>query len=246
MSTEKVKLCVIGFILLSATFFSGSLYGQYFIKAGYTKASVNFQETYAQTFYPINSSVFGFGYNTAIDSGYFSFQVEALIIQKGSEDVYDTHGSARERIETTTKISYLEVPLLLKYTIGKKSFQFYLNGGFSLAFGLGGNYKSVRRYQDQYPNGPWDIEKYDGKVKFGGSDQNVLGEDLNVDNRIDVGYQLGGGFLIIKKIIIDFRLGKGFTNLYSKDEDNPNSNPRSKNKTLQFSLGYVLSEKKVK
>jgi hypothetical protein len=221
---------------------STPLFGQFFIKGGLTNATVNFQESYALTISPITGSLFGMGYDIGIDSSSFSVVIEGVLIQKGAINVYDTHGSARRRIETTAKIRYFEIPVLLKYSIGKKAIQVYFNAGLSLGIGVGGKFDTEVMYQDEYPNGVKTYTHQNGKIVFN-KETSQYGGEMNVDNRIDISCQFGAGLLLLKHVVLDFRYGLGLTNLYNQDSQDTDSNPTSKNRVAQFSLGYKFGQK---
>ncbi len=228
---------VLSFVFLALTSHVG--YSQFLIKGGLTSATVNFQETYAQKYSPVQGTVFGIGYNSVRDSSSFGVLVEVLRIEKGAIDVYDTHGSVRYRSETNTKVNYLEIPIMVKYTMGHKKIQPYLNIGFSIGVGLGGDYKNVIMNQDPYPNGPMIYTTTNGKVVF--AKQTTASRELNIDNRTDVGIQLGAGFTFFKRLVLDFRYGMGLTDLYDQDMNSSTVNPSSKNRVTQFSLGYQFA-----
>jgi len=228
--------------IMSLVFFcciGGTGFGQFLMKAGHTSADVTFPETEKFKISPVGGSVFGMGYDIGNDSSRFSFLIETLIIKKGAKDVKDTNGGVgnRRRVTTNTvNITYFEVPFLAKYTIGKNNIQFFLNTGFSLAVAMSGKFTSEVALQDPYPDGPWTTQSISGKVVFQEDDPKA--DELNVDNNTDIVFNLGGGLLLFKRVILDFRYGLGLKNLYNTGEFYPRNPPSSKNRVMQFSLGY--------
>jgi hypothetical protein len=204
-------------------------FAQTFIKAGYTRSNVSFSENYAVTYSPVNGWLMGIGRNWKIHDSGFSIVGEMTFITKGAHEYYDTHGSAREVIITSTRLHYLEFPLLLRYETGTKSFKFYFNAGLSVAIGVGGNFKSERRYQEQYPTGPWTYAKQTGKVKFGTNDESSA--QINIPTAHDPGFQAGAGIILANYVILDIRYGHGLSNLYSYE---------GKNRVIALSLGVQL------
>ena len=146
----------------------------------------------------------GAAFNLPLDEDLISLQPEVLYIQKGTKQ----DGSRLRR-----RFNYVEVPILVKVSIGTDQIKGYFNAGPSLGFGVS---SKQRLTDDSY-----------GKVTFGG--------DPGFAKRIDVGLQFGGGVGFEAgpgSLILDLRYGVGLLNVY---ED------RSlKNRALALSLGYAL------
>ena len=102
-----------------------------------------------------------------------SIQAELLYISKGF--------SVDERfVEGWHSLNYLEMPLLAKATFGDREMSFYGTGGLSLGLLLGGRVK-----------GEWANDNdYDERVEF--ENRGVLPHEIDA-NRIDVGFNIGGG-----------------------------------------------------
>jgi hypothetical protein len=141
-----------------------------------------------------------------------TLQPELLFAQKGV-NYSDDDGDAK------TSLSYLEIPLLVKYHFGADR-QFYLNAGPSLSFGVGGQVKYS-----------FDGESETEKVKFGSGEEDHL-------KGTDFGFQIGGGILINKKFMLDLRYGLGLSNIANTEDE---SNYTEKNRSLQITFGLPLS-----
>ncbi len=160
----------------------------------------------------------GAGFNFEVNE-MLSVQPELNFIQKGVK--YD-----EDQFEQKVTLNYLEIPVLVKLTFGDAT-KFFVNVGPSLGFGLSGKYK-----------GEDDGESFDGKIKFGKEPDNYDGDDEYLDNRMDIGFQLGAGVLLADKFIIDIRYGLGFSNLADKTEFVDDA--KSKNRVFQIGISMPL------
>jgi hypothetical protein len=142
----------------------------------------------------------------------FSVQPELLIIGKGAT-------MTDEDYEAKHRITYLELPVLAKAWFGEDDMRFYANAGPSFSFAMGGKAK----YE-------FDGESETEKLKFGSD------EDSDYKG-FDLGFQLGGGILLMEKYQIDLRYGLGLSNI-SPVTDGGFS---IKNKTLQITFGMPLN-----
>ena len=154
-----------------------------------------------------------------------ALQPELLFHQKG----YKTSLSqSNTNYESSVTLNYLELPVLVKVKFGS----FYVNAGPYVAMGLGGKYKSKA---SGLFNG-----SVDGKVKFGKAPDNDTSNDVYIDNTIDAGVQIGGGYLIANKIMIDLRYGFGLTNIADKDASSGYNDNKSKLRSFQVTVGVPL------
>ena len=156
-----------------------------------------------------------------------SVQPELLFHQKGFKYKYldDTW-----KDDYNYTLNYLELPILAKVNFGK----FYAEAGPSFAYGIGGKYKGTTSYMG-------DEETYDGKIKFGSEPANSDPDDHYVDNALDICVQIGVG-VKVSVIVIDLRYGMGLTNIY--DEFGSYESLKSKNGSLQLTVGYPIGGKK--
>jgi hypothetical protein len=211
--------------------------------------------THAQTLYPrigITASVntyrppnydvkpklgflVGVGYNIEL-SDLISLQAELDYVQKSfesnysntttiqyGEDLYALH----EKGSAQYAISYLELPILIKARILHDDF--FVLGGFSVGMGLGGSqqytYDATSSYLDPLHN------EGSGKIRFG-SEPSTNTENIYFDNQWDIGFHVGLGALILKRIQIECRYSSGIINL--------RDNSDSKNRCFQISLATPL------
>jgi hypothetical protein len=142
----------------------------------------------------------------------FSIQGELLFIGKG---VKYSEGD----FEYKERITYLELPVLFKASFESGDMKFYGNAGPSFSFALGGNYKA-----------DFDGDTDSGKLNFGSTeDDDYKGFDL--------GFQLGGGVVLMEKYQIDLRYGLGLSNISPVTDGGFNI----KNRTFQISFGMPLN-----
>jgi hypothetical protein len=70
-------------------------------------------------------------------------------------------------------------------------------------------------------------EEGDRKIKFGEMPSNGQGDEMYIDNGLDIGGQAGGGVLMANRIVVEFRYSYGLTDLYDENpdiEDNTSKN----------------------
>jgi hypothetical protein len=176
---------------------------------------------------------FGVAYNHEI-SNIISLQPELSFIQKGFRQKYrETQNGATFDIDGKFAINYLELPILVKASFGESKVKFYVNAGPSIGLGLGGKYEvdyivSILGYLES--------DSAEGDIKFGDSDNSGEGT-LYLDNRMDLGLQVGGGVVISEKIMLDLRYGHGLTSLNDESNDDV---AESKNRVFQFTVGYPI------
>ena len=206
-------------------------------KAGVTLSKVSSNE---EEFFDINNRLgftLGAGFNFAFGE-IFSLQPELSFIQKGVKSTYeDSYTDGYKFVlsqEINLAVNYIELPVLARATFGTGT-KFFINAGPSIAFGLGGKAKtsiSYKTYQgSELLFSESQSENY--KVKFGSSSDEDT-DDVYIDNRVDVGLQVGLGALIADKIAVDFRYGMGLTSL-SDDSEN-----EAFNRVFQFTVGMPI------
>ena len=198
--------------------------------------------TYRPANYDIKPKVgfmLGIGYNLTL-SELISVQAELDYVQKSfesnysntttiqyGEDLYALHETGSDQYA----ISYLELPILIKARILHDDF--FVLGGFSIGMGLGGSleytYDATSSYLDPLH------KEGSGKINFG-SEPSTNTEDTYFDNQWDIGFHVGLGALILKRLQIECRFGLGLINL--------NDNSDSKNRCFQISLATPLQLKR--
>jgi hypothetical protein len=198
-------------------------------------ASVNTYRPQNYDMTPKAGFILGLGYNLAL-SEVISVQAELDFVQKSfetdysntttiqyGEDLYALH----EKGSGQYAISYLELPLLVKARVLHDNF--FVLGGFSIGMGLGGSHKFTYESTSSYLDPVY--EEGSGKIKFGDA-SSTTNEDVYFDNRWDIGFQVGLGALILKKLQVECRYGLGMVNV-NKDTD-------SKNHCVQISFSTPI------
>jgi len=166
-------------------------------------------------------------------SSRFSIQPELLFHQKGfkedgSLEESDPYQTYFVDFKSSFTLNYLELPVLVKYKFGI----FYVNGGSSISYGIGGKYSLS-------PDGGSTLK---GKMKFGHNSTTLSNEDTDfyIENALDLGLQVGGGVKIFKRIIIDARYGFGLSSPYDKNDMVSFKKDKSHNRSFQLTLGYPI------
>jgi len=135
-----------------------------------------------------------------------SFQPELLYSMKGAKSSYKDEW---EEEETTDKLSYLDIPLMLKYNVA---------GGLNLQAGpqvgllLGAKQKNEYKSDEGSGSVEMDVKEYMKKIEFG------LGFGL--------GYDFGA-------FGIDARYNLGLSNIYDSEED-----VKITNNVIQIGVSY--------
>jgi hypothetical protein len=183
----------------------------------------------------ITGVVVGLGYSMPVSTFgkvMFSLQPEFNFLQKGFTNTTSGEFQIGEAIyeftgENKHTLNYLEIPVLSKFEYGSDKFKVALFAGPSLGFALGGRYTSTSRVDTGE-----EVKVYESKGKIVFYDSNE--EDTSsLDHNIDFGIQGGASFTFFKRVSLDVRYGRSFTNL-THDSD-------SKHKVLQFSVGVPIS-----
>ncbi|MCK6561609.1 outer membrane beta-barrel protein [bacterium] len=136
-----------------------------------------------------------------------TLHLEPMYLQKGAKAEHDDY-------ETRTEMTYLEIPVLAKYTLGNSLYQPYVMAGPSLGFRLGANY--VRDWQEG------EDDKTDIKDRTTG---------------MDFGLALGGGVsypLGDKSLFAEARYSMGLKDIDTSERSS------LKNKGLQFMVGATV------
>ncbi len=159
---------------------------------------------------------------------HFSFQPELAYIQKGFTiregfdlNLFDV--PIPLGVKATTKVNYIEAPLLAKYKFGNNKVSGYLMAGPTLGYATGGRFQTTAQILI-------DIRLVDKKL-----DLASLGYE-----RFEVGGTIGAGVNFYNKnggsFFIDARYTKGFTNVY----DVPIVDLKLKNQGFGVSVGYMM------
>lgn len=165
-----------------------------------------------------------------------SLQPELNYIQKGfAYEFSEDDGFSYYEQSQKLKYSYLEVPVLLRLSLGPDVAKIHVNLGPSLGYGLGGK-TDFRSFTDPGDGIPPYEEKGEAKVKFEKEPAGYEGEDVYLEKRLDIGLQAGAGVTLLNKITVDIRYGMGLTNV---TENNVQGD--TKNRVIQFTVGVPLS-----
>lgn len=172
---------------------------------------------------------FGFAYQFPVNDQFY-IQPELNFVRKGAKldlDIVEDQTSIDGTINLG--IDYLEVPVLAKMYFGQTSTKFYLIGGPSVGYGIGGNAKYNLTITD--PNFGTISDSGSLPVNFG---DNESENGVNVQNRFDFGLYFGAGVRINNQFIIDARYNLGLSNL-SGDSDE-----ESKHRGFQFAIALPI------
>lgn len=178
----------------------------------------------------------GLAYNHQI-SDVLSIQPELNFIQKGfRQDYHESDDGLTIDANGKFNINFIELPILAKASFGEGNVKFFLNAGPSVAFGLGGKFKT--EYTVSFL-GDSDSDSVEGKIKFGDSDDSE-DEVVYLDNRLEIGIQVGGGVMINEKVMIDLRYGHGLSSLTDDDSDIYEGPSKMKTRVFQLTVGYPI------
>lgn len=174
----------------------------------------------------------------------FSVQPEFLLSTQGNvvevvEAYFDDVSNQNERITNsqTTNLTYLNLPIMLKYHITEK---FDVELGPQIGFVVGA--KSKLGYEDA--NFPEDNESITINLLQDGT-YNYLGETLEIRssiNRLDYGINLGASYDLTEKIFVQARYYLGLSTIDKNSTNNTDlSSWNLKNSVFQLSLAYKLN-----
>jgi hypothetical protein len=182
-------------------------------KGGLTMANLSTEDFEAAT------ADYSFGGHAAIflrtGKGLFSFQPEVMWIQKGTRINATSDATYRQ-----FTMNYIDVPLLLRATIGIKIVEVYLN------LGPYGGYWINGKTKDYY---------YDDTQSKWITDKDTYEFDEDHDVRFDAGI-VGGVGVKVLMLLFEVRYGHGFIDVF----DYENSNENDTHNYFNFTLGIQL------
>ena len=161
------------------------------------------------------------GYDIAVFANFsiskeLSFQPEIHYLQKGQKyELSYSDGSSfvQHELKNTHTVNFIEVPLLLKYSFGKKSFKPFITTGVSFGYALSQKYVGDDVWF--YNNGKRIIIGGNSIESISSTEWDTdFGTNKSKDNRMDVGLVLGLGVqknIGKNSIILDFRYVNDFT-----------------------------------
>ena len=167
------------------------------VKGGLTIANMSFENNEFGTFDA------ALGGHAAIflrtGKGLFSFQPEVMWIQKGSR-----FNLKSDATYTQLTMNYIDVPLLLRATIGIKIVEVYFNLGPYAGYWISGASKDYF-YDDSQSKWVTEKDSYDF--------------DDDYDVRFDAGL-VGGVGVKVLMIIFEMRYGQGFIDVFDNEDNN--------------------------
>lgn len=182
------------------------------VKGGLTIASMSFDDNEFGTF---DMALGGHaGVFLRSGKGLFSFQPEVMWIQKGTR--FNAKSNAAYSQLT---MNYIDVPLLLRATIGIKIVEVYINLGPYGGYWISGKNKNYF-YDDTQSKWVTEKETYDF--------------DDDTDVRFDAGL-VGGVGVKVLMIIFEVRYGQGFIDVFDNEDNN-----NEWNSYFNISLGVQL------
>ena len=161
-------------------------------------------------------------------SGPFALQAELNFLKKGFSTTANLDNTELFGIKlpvggrADTKFSYVEVPLLAKYSFGGEGFQAYLTAGPTFGYATSGHVDTRARVLVDFDLGSTDINL----------------DNLNY-NRFEVGAAAGAGVSYTThfgKFFADARYSRGFTELY----DFPLVQEQVKNTGFGVNVGFMV------
>ncbi|MHC0445362.1 porin family protein [Flavobacterium sp. 3-218] len=208
-------------LVLCALFLSGAAIAQdqkvkLGIKAGLNMANLSVDES------ELNSSdKTGFTAGLMVEiplAKKFSVQPELLYSQQGSKFSYSDAEVSNSNFKSTIKLSYLNIPVMLKY---------YVTKGLSVQAGpqIGILLKSNNEYQDNFLG-------YDNK------------ESMNLkeySSGIDTSVNFGLGYQFRDKFYADARYNLSYSNVFKESDVSYFINSDMKNRVFQITIGYFLN-----
>lgn len=153
----------------------------------------------------------------------FAIQPEISFIQKGG--IRNFVNTALSNVEETTRLNFLEIPVLLKYYIGDET-RFFVEGGPFGALAINGkkNY-AVTLIGIEAP-----VET-STEIVFDNEDSEEYAK------RFEYGATVGVG-AIFGKVMVNLRYGLGFNNLLDDDIDSTNDNRVLRTRGLSLTAGF--------
>lgn len=185
------------------------------VKAGLNIASLNFDESELNT-----SSKTGFTAGLMAEiplTKKFSLQPELLYSQQGSKSSFSDPEVANSKFESTIKLNYLNIPVMLKYYVAK---------GLSVQAGpqIGILLQANNKYQDNF---------------LGYENQ----ETMNLkeySSGIDTSVNFGLGYQFANKFYADARYNISYSNVFKESDVSYFINSDMKNRVFQITVGYFF------
>ncbi len=208
---------------------------QVMVKGGLTATKVTDNAFDPENAQPRLNSGFFVGLSIEPSSGKsVVFYPELYFAQKGYK-VDETSASVTVFVqeEMDIRINYIEIPLHAKIYTNPKKRNVFLLAGMHGSFAVGGNY--AYNYLKKVGANTQAVST-SGGIDFGDQLIGQEGENFSVTNTFDFGVQLGFGFKVFRRSVIEFRYDFGFITLASSDNSEP------KNRALLLSFGVPITK----
>lgn len=169
----------------------------------------------------------------------FAIQPEVLFSQSGGKTTFkETYtvptGTISGDGHRISSRHYLELPILLKLTLGDGDFKYFVNAGPYLGYLIGGQTK----FKDPGGSeGSTEIDLEERTIMAGSNTYKIR------DNRFDVGVAAGFGVSLDAgpgSVFLETRYTAGFSDLRKVTEGTEPGHVKTMNRNLMFSLGYML------
>lgn len=184
-------------------------------KAGLNISNLNFDEDELDS-----SSKTGFTAGLMVEiplTKNFSLQPELLYSQQGSKSSFSDSDVTNSKFESTIKLNYLNIPVMLKY---------YAVKGLSLQAGpqIGILLKAHNKYQDNF-------------LGYENQDSMNLKEYAS---GLDASINLGLGYQFADKFYADARYNISYSNVFKESDVSYFINNDMKNRVFQITVGYFF------
>jgi hypothetical protein len=203
---KKFIVALVALVGFSSLQAQGVKYG---VKGGLNIANLNVDEAG----FPSTSSIANFhigGYAEIMLNKKFAIQPELLYSMQGAkfDFLFDDGAGNLYDTENTFKLSYINIPLMFKYYPESK---FFLEAGPQIGFMTSAKLKV-------------------NVIGFGSDTQNID----EAFKSVDFGFNLGAGYNISKRAVINVRYNLGLSNI---GESEPGTDSKVTSRVLSVSLG---------
>ncbi len=217
-------------LVLIFLFISSTAFAQLPFKLG-VKAGINFSSVSYNPDLPSiisNSGHTGFLFNAIFEMGFIpmlALQVEPGYIQGGAEisgPIFADNLGQRVSGKITSKVSYLEIPILLKLKIPiPVGVSPYVYAGPDIAFLLSSNETDE---PNGYPSNESDQKDFTSSTNFG----------------LDLGAGVGIDLVPLTTLILDIRYSLGLSNILNDKGQQQNQNETIKLRGFQIAAGVMF------
>lgn len=210
LKNKKMKKIIITSLLVLAFGFTYAQKAQFGVKGGLNIANQDFSGDGV----PSTSSLTGFHLGGFVEfkiADKLSIQPELLYSIQGSKfNMVYNDGSTNYNTKNTIKLSYINIPVMLKYYATEK---FSLEAGPQIGF----------------------LADSELKVEVVELGRTASQDAKDLFESTDFGFNLGAGYDFTKKFSAGIRYNFGLTNVAKTD---PGSNDKIKNNVFSISVGY--------